>query len=137
MEVFQYMNDNALKRRAAAGTDRRRPGVIVRRTAGLICALLAVVTSVDISASAKGLIAARGVTDLWVSDAYRYCPKGNKLAIMREGIPDEGGPWDEVLAGDVTVRVPRGKRYRNDVPRIVSTTLAGTECLAVAGEIEK
>lgn len=131
------MNDISLQHSATTETKRRRSGAMVRKTTGLVCALLAVVTSVDISSSAKELIAARGLTDLWVSDAYRYCPKGNRLAIIREGIPDEGGPWDEVRVGDMTVRIPRNKRYQNDVPRIVSTTLAGTECLAVAGEIEK
>ena len=131
------MNDTSQSRYATTRTGHGRFSAMLRRMAGLICALLAAVTSVDISASAQELIAARGLTDLWVSDAYRYCPKGNRLAIIREGIPDEGGPWDEVQVGDVTVRVPRGKRYRNDVPRIVRTTLAGTECLAAACEVEE
>ena len=66
------MNDTSQSRYATTRTGHGRFSAMLRRMAGLICALLAAVTSVDISASAQELIAARGLTDLCVSDAYRY-----------------------------------------------------------------
>lgn len=101
----------------------------------IACALLAVVVSVDITPVAREYLLRQGWKDVWVTDVYDTCPKGFDLPLVKGGLPDKPADWDVVRAGEIIVYVPKDKKYKEDIPRVIYFRRNDKERVAVVNEL--
>ncbi|MDR1874530.1 MAG: hypothetical protein LBQ90_05905 [Synergistaceae bacterium] len=93
----------------------------LRKIFSFVVVIFAAVVSVDISPEAKEMLLSRGggKKDVWIANVFYSCRQGNAFAMVRSGLPEEGGEYDVVDVGELLVHVPKNMTFENDVPKIV------------------